>query len=138
MTINFKEIEDAFDFVSSGQMYEHQAFLNKETGKIYWHSDLIDDLEKLPEDIDDEKYIELPHKNELDLGKKLVLDFAYQYLPYEAEKIDSIFRRKGAYSKFKDLLTRKGVIDTWYEFESQAQERALREWCKECGIRTHG
>ena len=81
MVIEFKEIMDAFDFVSFGQMYEHQAFLDKETGKIYWHSEFGDNEEELPEDIDDGKYIEIPHKNELDLGKALVLDFAYEYLP---------------------------------------------------------
>ena len=138
MVINFQEIMDAFDFVSFGPMYEHQAFLCKETGKIYWHSELGDDIEELPEDIDDEKYIEIPHKNELGLGKNLVLDFAYQHLPDEAEEIGSIFRRKGAYSKFKALLERKGIIDKWYAFDSEANEKSLREWCEDVGIEIHG
>ena len=38
MTVEFNEIVLAFDFVSFGQPYEHQAYLNKETGKIYWES----------------------------------------------------------------------------------------------------
>ena len=138
MVIDFKELMGAFDFVSCGQMYEHQAFLCKETGKIYWRSELGDDIEDLPEDIDDEKYIEIPHKNELDLGKKLVLDFADQHLPEDAEEIDSIFRRKGAYSKFKALLERKGMVDKWYEFESEAHEKSLREWCEDVGIEIDG
>jgi hypothetical protein len=32
--------------------------------------------EELPDDIDNEKYIAIPDKRELDLGKPLVLDFA--------------------------------------------------------------
>ncbi len=62
-------------------MYTNQAYLDKETGKIYWHSDFGDNFEELPEDIDDAKYIEIPHKNELELGKRLVLDFVYENLP---------------------------------------------------------
>jgi len=107
MVVNFEDIVDAFDFVSFGQMYELQVFLNKETGETHWHSELSDDFEELPEDIDDEKYIEIPHKNQLALGKNLVLEFARQYLPNDTEEIESIFRREGAYSRFKALLERK-------------------------------
>ena len=138
MAVEFKDIVDAFDFVSFGQMYTHQAFLNKETGKIYWHSEFGDNEEELPEDLDDEKYIEIPHKNELELGKSLVLDFAYEHLPDETNKIKEIFRKKGAYSKFKSLLERKGVIEKWYEYESRAHEKALRAWCKENEIKISG
>ena len=74
-------------------MYEHQAFLDKETGKIYYHSELGDDMEEFPQDIDDEKYIEIPHKNDLDLGKHLVLDFSHQYVSGDVEKIQTIFSR---------------------------------------------
>ena len=59
-------------------------------------------------------------------------------LPNEVEEIESIFQKKGAYSKFKILLGRKGVVDKWYAFESQEQEKALREWCKEIGIEVDG
>ena len=119
MAREFKDIMDAFNFVSFGQIYEHQAFLDKETGKTYWHSEFGDNEEELPDDIDDERYIEIPHKNELGLGKNLVLDFSYEYLPSEVEEIEMIFRRKGAYSRFKSLLERKGALDKWYEFEKK-------------------
>jgi hypothetical protein len=137
MTIEFKDVMDAFHFVSFGQMYEHQAFLDKETGKTYWHSEFGDNEEELPDDIDDERYIGIPHKNELGLGKNVVIDFAYEYLPSEADEIELIFRR-GAYSRFKSLLERKGALDKWYEFEEKAQEKALREWCEENGIIING
>jgi len=115
-------------------MYEPQAFLNKATGEIHWYSELADGFEELPEDIDDEKYIEIPHKHELDLGKNLVFEFAHQYLPDDMEAITLIFRRKGAYSRFKALLERKGYLDRWYEYESQAQGKALRAWCEDNAI----
>jgi hypothetical protein len=48
----------------------------KETGEIIYTSKM-DDLYELPEDIDDDdKYIVIPHKNDLDLGKALVFEFA--------------------------------------------------------------
>ena len=131
MAIKFQDIVLAFDSVSSGQMYEQQAFLNKETGEIYWYSEFGDDLEDLPADIDNEKHVEIPHKNELGLGKSLALNFAYRYLPDEADEISAIFRRKGAYSNFKAILDEKGMLEKWYEFELQAEDEALREWCEE-------
>ncbi len=131
MAINYEDIEMAFDFVSFGQPYEHEAYLNLQTGETYLYSQFGDNEEELPDDINDEtKYISLPHKNDLNLGRNLVLDFTYQYLPEEAENIESIFRKKGAYSRFKNILERNGIIDEWYEYENKAQENALREWCK--------
>ena len=138
MAANFQDILEAFEFVSFGSMYEHQAFLDKETGKVYYHSDFDDEEEELPEDIDDEKYIAIPHKNELGLGKKLVLDFAHQYLPDEAAMIYAIFNRKGAYSKYKDFLEHRGMLEKWYEYESEKQKKALREWCESSSIEING
>lgn len=139
MVAEFKDVEFAFDFVSFGQPGEHEAYLNIHTGETYWYSEFGDNEEELPEDIDDEnKYIALPHKNDLNLGKNLVLKFTYQYLPEEAEKIESIFHKKGAYSRFKSILEEKGMIDKWYEYENEAQENALREWCKLNGIIING
>jgi hypothetical protein len=134
MAANFHDILEAFEFVNFGSMYEHQAFLDKETGKVYYHSEFGDDEEELPEDIDDEKYIEIPCQNELNLGEKLVLDFAHQYLPDEVAMIHAIFNRKGAYSKYKDLLEQREMLEQWYEFESKKQEKALREWCESSSI----
>ena len=135
MTATFKDIEYAFDFATFGQSDEHEAYLNIHTGETFWYSAVGDNEEELPEDIDDEnKYIALPDKNDLDLGKRLVLSFVYKYLPEEAEKIESIFHHKGAYSKFKSILERKGIIENWYDYENAAQEKALREWCKFNGI----
>ncbi len=139
MVAKFNDIEFAFDFVSFGQPGEHEAYLNIHTGETYLYSEFDDNEEELPEDIDDaNKYIALPHKNDLKLGKKLVFEFTYQYLPEEAGKIESIFYKKGAYSKFKSILEGKGMIDKWYKYENEAQENALREWCKFNGIIING
>ncbi|MEE4241187.1 MAG: UPF0158 family protein [Desulfopila sp.] len=134
MTIAFTDVEEAFFFFSSVPEFEHEAFLDRETGKIYYHSEMLDDFEELPEDIDDERYIAIPHKKELSLGKRLVQVFIYQYLPDDAEEVEAIFRRKGAYARFKALLDRRGILQKWYDFEAEAEEKALRIWCQENGI----
>ena len=120
----------AFEFVSAGNTGEHQAFLCKQTGKLYWHSDSLDELDEVPDDIDDdEKYVQIPNKREFDLGKPLVFDFVGQFLPDDFDEVERIFRRRGAYARFKDLLDRRGTLDQWYGFESKAEESALRRWC---------
>lgn len=138
MAIKFTDIMDAFEYVSFCPIYECQAFLDTETGKIYVHSDLVGGEEELPEDIDDDRYIAIPHKNELGLGKPLALDFAYEYLPDDVERVNAIFGKRGAYARFKALLEGKNLLDKWYEYEASAQERALRAWCEECGIEVEG
>jgi len=115
MVISFSDIENAFFSVSMDQMFMHNAYLCKETGQIFYTSE-IGDSDELPEDIDEpEKYIKIPHKNEHDLGKTIVLEFTSTYLPDELEKVYSIFRHMGAYSRFKVLLERKGTLEDWYK-----------------------
>ena len=94
--------------------------------------------EELPGDIDDEKYISIPHKRELDLGKPLVLDFAREFLPDDYDEIRHIFSRRGAYRRYKDLLVRRSALDLWYDFSNKAEEAALREWCAENRIDLSG
>ena len=135
MPIKLSTIEDAFFFVSMGEMYMNSAILCRETGKVLYISD-FGDSDELPEDIDDapDKYIDIPHKNELNLGKPLVLEFSAIHLPDNFEQVSSFFHKKGAYSKFKNLLEVKGLLDKWYVFEESEQNKALREWCKDNDI----
>ena len=131
MRVSLKDILEAFEFVSADSTGEHQAFLCRQSGKVYWYVEYSDDeLSELPDDIDDrEKYVQIPDKKELDLGKPLVLEFVRQTQPSEMDKVQRIFSAKGAYARFKDLLDRNGVLDQWYNFEAKAEEEALRMWC---------
>jgi hypothetical protein len=134
MPTSFQEILDALELVSMGGVGEYQALLCRTTGKIYCHSKLsdLDELnDELPDDIeDDEKYIAIPDKRELDLGKPLVLDFVREFLPNDYDEVRYIFSKKGAYPKFRALLARRSALDGWYDYESKATERALRDWCE--------
>jgi hypothetical protein len=138
MPISFSDLQLAFEFVSSGGMGENEAYLDRQSGKIYWHSEFGDNDEELPDDIDDEKYIAIPGKIELDLGKPLVLDFAREFLPDDYGEVCHIFSRRGAYRRYKDLLVRRGALERWYDFLNKAEKAALREWCAENGIDLSG
>ena len=133
--VPFDKILEAFEFVSFGPAEEHQAYLCLETGKIYWHSEFGDDEEELPEDIDDaEKYVAIPHKNDLDLGRNLAIEFVEEVLPDATSEVARMFSRRGAYSNFKNLLERRRLLERWYEYEAAAEDKALREWCADQGI----
>lgn len=112
--------------------------LCQETGQIFYSSEMYDS-DELPEDIEDpDKYITIPHKNDLELGKSLVFEFAEKYLPEEIDKINSIFHSRGAYSRYKDLLDMKGYLDKWHKFEAERQKKALEQWCIENNIEFDG
>ena len=133
MPTSFQELLNSFEFVSSGSGM-HDAFLCRRTGKIYWRSEMsdLDGIEdELPDDVEeDENYVAIPDKRELDLGKPLALNFAREFLPEDFDDVRYMFSKRGAYRKFRDLLTRRKALDRWYKFESEATERALREWCE--------
>jgi hypothetical protein len=134
MPVSFLDLQLAFEFVSSGGMGENEAYLDRQSGKIYRHSEFGDNDEELPDDIDDKKYILIPDKRELDLGKPLVLDFARKFLPDDYDEVRYIFSRKGAYRRYNDLLVRRGALERWYDFSNKSEETAVREWCTENGI----
>ena len=136
MSVSFSDLQLAFEFVSSGCMGENQAHLDRRSGKIYWHTEFGENDEELPDDIDDENYISIPDKRELDLGKPLVLDFAREFLPDDYDEVRHIFSRRGAYSRYKELLVRRGALERWYDFSNKSEETALRKWCAENGIET--
>lgn len=136
MTVKYSEIEDAFFFVSMAPRFTNTAILSKATGKIYYVSG-FGDSDDLPDDVEAvDRYIEIPHKNDLELGFTLVREFVSQWLPDRSDEVERIFSRKGAYSRFKDLLDSKGLIEQWHEYENVRTESALRKWCTANGLNT--
>jgi hypothetical protein len=132
--VKFSELELAFDFVSFEGLTEHRAYVRKDTGEILCSSDDLDE-EELPDDVDDdEKYLAIPTKWDLDLGKSLVFDFVREFLPDDLDQVRRYFSHRGAYGNFKDLLAQRRAIEQWHRFEDEAAQRALREWCSENSI----
>jgi len=141
--LNYNTLEEAFMFVSSGMQHENYAVINKKTGEIHYRGDVIDSGDLFAdddsEDEDDEEflgdnYVYVPHKNDLDLGRKLVFDFVAQYLPDMYNEVERIFRSRGAYSRFKALLDAENQLQNWYNYENERTKAALLEWCKDNGL----
>ena len=134
-SVSFRELEDAFEFVSVSNDYEHRAYICIATGRIYFVLDLVDVDDDTPEGIEDsDQYISVPHKNDLNLGKDLVFSFAAQEMPDDYDDVRDMFRRQGAYRRFKDLLDLRNMLEQWYAFEEKSTKEALRAWCEEYEI----
>ena len=136
--MKFSELELAFEFVSSAEPGMNQAFLERDTGVIHWHSEYGDNEAELPEDIAADRFVEIPHKKDLDLGKPLALRFAELHLRDRHSQVQAIFSGPGAYARFKDLLEHDGKLKAWHAFEEQEGHAALRNWCLENGIDVDG
>ncbi|MDA0591359.1 MAG: hypothetical protein O2820_24805 [Planctomycetota bacterium] len=132
MAVAFNTILEAFEFVSSGRPCEYTAWVNRDTGESYWLSELGDDLDELPGDFEgSDAYVEIPHKNDLDLGSRLVHSFVISELPDSEDEVQEMFRAAGGYRRFDALLERTGRKQDWFDYEASATDRALRQWCEE-------
>ncbi len=133
----FNEIEDAFFLVNSDTYGMNRAVLRKDTGKITYQSDYDDlkEIETAEDLLDSDNCVDIPHKNDLDLGKNLVFEFVEENLPQKLDLVDNMFRHPGAYSNYKALLESEGILQAWYDFENSREEKALRQWCEDNGIK---
>jgi len=135
VAVKFDDLSLGFDFVGSAPPSENNAYISLDTGQIYWASEFNPLDEEVPDDLEtSDRYLLLPHKTELDLGKGLALRFAASELPHCYDRIVGFFRHKGAYARFKGLLDSEGALERWYKYEAEATESALREWCAENDI----
>ena len=133
--LTYEDLLDAYEWVSSDPNLQTTAYVNRESGTVYLDNEEIETDEALPEDIEDgTKYIAVPHKHDLDLGKAVVFEFVEDFLPNDFDKISGYFKRPGAYSKYKDLLQRKQLLEAWYEYERKKTFEALHRWAVENAI----
>jgi len=136
-TVSLDDLDSAMEWVSS-DFVDNLAYVCRDSGKIYWISGepgVLDEEEEIPDDIENpDKYVPVPDKRNLDLGSHLVFDFTARYLPQYYDQVRDMFRSKGAYGRFKDLLERQDTIQAWYAFSDEQEIKALKEWCKEEGL----
>ena len=91
---------------------------------------------ELPDDLyESNKYLQIPSKKDIELGKSLVLDFIDKYSPTDYENVSSMFRKKGAYSRLKSFLEKKGLLDKWHNYEQEALLKAIKDWCNEIDVK---
>ena len=133
--ITLDTLESALLWSSAGVPHEHEALLSRATGELFFKSMHGDFGQELPDDIEDGTvYIAVPHKNDLDLGRALVIAFAEERAPTHLHEIESFFRHKGGYAKFKALLERTRLLQRWNDYEAAATKRTLEAWATENGF----
>jgi hypothetical protein len=133
--VDFSELLDAFELDSFGDEFDHHTYINADSGAIFWVSPDHDLDDEVPEDFEtSDRYITVPRKRDLNLGRDLALSFADEELPDHYDTVDGFFRKKGAYRRFKGFLEGRGLLEGWYAYEKRATEEALRSWCRENAI----
>lgn len=127
----YDDIESAFEYVSAAGYGLNSAHLDVKTGRIFYRSELTgtDDLDE--EDAGTGPLIAVPHKNDLGLGQSLIFEFVEDNLPDAYDEVRRIFRKRGAYSRYKALLASRGMLEAWYRFEQERTQKALRTWCEQ-------
>ncbi|MCL2525254.1 MAG: hypothetical protein FWF20_08365 [Betaproteobacteria bacterium] len=133
--VHLSELLEALDWVSASGPFESVAYVSRESGRIYYHTDANDFGEALPDDVEDENlYVSVPRKRDLGLGQRLVLDFIGANAPDAYDQVRHFFHKRGAYARYKDLLDRRGLLGAWFAHEQQACEAAMREWAESEGF----
>ena len=126
----YDDIESAFYYVSSAGYGLNSAYLDVKTGEIFYRSELTGTGELDEEDTGTDQLIAVPHKNDLGLGQALIFEFVEDNLPDAYDEVRYIFRKRGAYSRYKELLASRGMLEAWYRFENEREQKALRSWCE--------
>jgi len=125
----------AFDIANVASGYDNKAFVSLSTGKTYIITDYKDPDEEIPEDLEtSDDYVALPSKRELGLGQDMVFEFVRETITDDWADIRDMFRRKGAFRRFKHVLGERNLLDQWYRFEEQSTLNALRAWCESYGL----
>ena len=126
------DLEMAIEAESASGFGEIRAYISKITGEVVMDAEEVSG-EKCPmEDIEFHgDYIRVPSKRDLDLGQRLVWKFVEREIPGLYDRVREIFSRRGAYRRYKDFLEYNGILETWYNFESDEMRGAVLDWCDE-------
>jgi len=132
--LKFAELELAFAFANFDDRSDNSAYVSRSTGKTFVCSDLAG-IDELPDDFDSsDDYVEIPHKNDLDLGTNLVWDFVDREIPGVKDKVRELFARRGAYARYKTFLADLDLLEKWHRFEDDRTKEILIKWCEDEGI----
>jgi hypothetical protein len=133
--MTFAELELAFEFVNLGGRRRTVAYVSRSTGRTYVCSE-ASGIDELPDDVDEnDDYVEIPHRNDLDLGQQLVWKFVELRIPELKSEVQEIFSdRGGAWSRYTELLAGHELLDDWHRFDDERTREALLEWCRDVGV----
>jgi hypothetical protein len=130
----YDAIADAFHYLSDAPPGERRAVVHRPTGRVFLAS-LKAGYDERPAGAEtDPDYVTLPHRQELDPGKPLLLEFIRGHCPAELARVEGFFARPGAFRNVRELLRRRRLMESWQVFEEQRLEALLRQWCADRGL----
>ena len=146
--VPLSEVADGLDSLT----YETTAFLSSKSGKLllFTMEELSAAEEERPLDglpewqreqileaaevIYSEDYVALPSKFDLN-DYNIMRDFCYSIEDDDAkDQFLYAISGSGAFRRFRDLLHRSDLQDTWYRFRGKALEEIAIEWLEEIGV----
>ena len=130
----YDTISDAFLYVSDAPPGERKAVVHRPTGRVFLASLKAGYDERPAGTEDDPDYLTIPHRQQIDPGKALALEFIRSRSPADLARAEALFTRPGAFRSFKDLLRRQGLLESWQVFEGEQIESLLRQWCLAHGL----
>lgn len=95
----------------------------------------LPDQEDDDSEIDLERYVEIPKQESRDCYEDMV-DFAETVTnPHLRDLLDVALRGKGAFRRFKDVLSGyPAERERWFEFESRRERERIEAWAREQGV----
>ena len=132
MKVKLSDIIDAIEMTDQYSEY----FLDKETGKVEWVSDMAmtqEEQEEVYDRLDEHGFYRLPTSFDIH-DYDIMEEFVYTLSRSARDKLASAIQDKGAFRRFKDTVIRLGIDQEWYDFQSAEYKRKAARWCEDNGI----
>ena len=116
MKVKLSDIIDAIEMTDQYSEY----FLDKETGKVEWVSDMAmtqEEQEEVYDRLDEHGFYRLPTSFDIH-DYDIMEEFVYTLSGSARDKLASAIQGKGAFRRFKDTVIRLGIDQEWYDFQS--------------------
>lgn len=132
MRVKLTDIIDAIEMMDQYSEY----FLDKETGKVEWVSDMAmtqEEREEIYDRLDEHGFYRLP--TSFDIREYDIMEDFVDTLSGNAhDRLASAIQGKGAFRRFKDSVIKLGIDKQWYDFHADAYKRKAARWCEENDI----
>ena len=132
MKVKLSDIIDAIEMMDQYSEY----FLDKETGKVEWVSDMAmtqEEQEEVYDRLDEHGFYRLPTSFDI-RDYDVMEDFIDTLSGSNHDKLASAIQGKGAFRRFKDAVIRLGIDKQWYDFQADAYKRKAARWCEDNDI----
>ena len=132
MKVKLSDIIDAIEMTDQYSEY----FLDKETGKVEWVSDMAmtqEEQEEVYDRLDEHGFYRLPTSFDI-RDYDIMEDFIDTLSGSNHDRLASAIQGKGAFRRFKDAVIRLGIDKQWYDFQADAYKTKAARWCEDNDI----